>query len=81
MLGTFNDSLTGATATVTFVTSGSWTGATFAVTNTGYGATAAPTSATLASGTATCSGTPTLVTVLGGAQGNAVQLQTVKITQ
>jgi hypothetical protein len=77
----FNNSLTGGTATITFTTSGSWTGATFAVTNTGYGASASPTSATLASGSATCSGTPTLVTVLGGAQGNAMLLQSMKATQ
>ena len=70
-LATFNDSDTGATATVNFPTAGSWTSATFVVTNTGYGATAAPTSATLGGG---CSGTATLVTVLGGAQGNAVEL-------
>jgi hypothetical protein len=80
-LGSFNDGLTNGAVTVSFVTSGSWTGATFAVTNTGYGATAAPTSATLTSGTATCSGTATLVTVLGGAQGNAILAQTLKTTQ
>jgi hypothetical protein len=80
-LGTFNNSLTGGAATVTFTTSGSWTGATFAVTNTGYGATAAPTTATLTSGTATCSGTATLVSVLGGAQGNAMLVETLKTTQ
>jgi hypothetical protein len=80
-LSSFNNGATGATATVTFTTSGSWTGATFSVTNTGYGATAAPTSATLASGTATCSGTPTLVTVLGGAQGTALRLMSLSAKQ
>jgi hypothetical protein len=80
-LSSFNNGATGATATVTFTTSGSWTGATFSVTNTGYGATASPTSATLASGTATCSGTPTLVTVLGGAQGTALRLMSLSAKQ
>ncbi len=63
----------GATATVT-ISGGVWSGATFAVNSTGYGYTSAPTSATLGNGTATCSGTATLVTVLGGATGNAVDL-------
>jgi hypothetical protein len=71
-LTAFNNG-TGATATVT-ISGGSWSGATFAVTNTGYGATSAPTSATLGNGTATCSGTATLSTVLGGAQGTALRL-------
>jgi hypothetical protein len=81
-LGTFNDSLSSSAAvTVTFANNASWTGATFTVTNTGYGATAAPTSATLSSGTGTCSGTPTLVTVLGGAQGTAIAVTSARTAQ
>jgi hypothetical protein len=81
LLTAFNDSDTGATATATLTTANTLLGATFAVTNTGYGATAAPTTATVGSGTATCSGTGTFVTVLGGAQGNAMLLETLKTTQ
>ncbi len=65
-LSGFNNSLSGAGATVTFVTAGSWTNAEFQVTALGSGATAAPTSATLGS---PCSGTATLVTTLGGGPG------------
>jgi hypothetical protein len=81
LLSSFNDSATNAAATATLTASNTLSGATFVVTNTGYGATAAPTTATVASGTATCSGTATLVTVLGGAQGNAMLLETLKTTQ
>jgi hypothetical protein len=81
LLTAFNDSDTNATATATLTASNTLSGATFAVTNTGYGATAAPTTATVGSGTATCSGTGTFVTVLGGAQGNAMLLQALKTTQ
>ena len=71
----------GGAVTATLVTLNTLVGATFVVTNTGYGATAAPTTATVSSGTATCSGTATLVTVLGGAQGNAVMIRSMKTTQ
>jgi hypothetical protein len=81
LLTSFNDADTGATATATLTASNTLSGATFAVTNTGYGATAAPTTATVGNGTATCSGTGTFVTVLGGAQGNAMLLQALKTTQ
>jgi hypothetical protein len=80
-LGTFNDSLTNGSVTVTFANNASWSGATFTVTNTGYGATVAPTSASLSSGTGTCSGTPTLVTVLGGAQGTAIAVTSARTAQ
>ena len=65
---------TGATASVP-ITGGVITGgAALTITNTGSGYTAASTTATLGNGTGTgvCSGTATIVTVLGGAQGNAV---------
>jgi len=72
-LSSFNSSASGATATVTLTGTNTIAGGTaLAVTNTGQGATAAPTTATLGSGTATCSGTATIATVLGGAQGNAM---------
>lgn len=79
-LGSFNSSLSGAAVTATLTASNTLAGATFVVTNTGYGATAAPTTATVSSGTATCSGTATLVSVLGPAQGNAVLVQTLTTT-
>ena len=70
----FNGGGNGARATVTFTTNGNWSGATFGVNHTGNGYSSAPTSATLLNGTAKCSGTATLTTVLGGAEGNAVEL-------
>jgi hypothetical protein len=80
-LGTFNSGLTGATVTATLTTANTLSGATFIVTNTGYGATAAATTATVSSGSATCSGTGTFVTVLGGAQGNWIMLRSMKTSQ
>jgi len=44
------------------------------ITNTGTGYTAVSTSATVGNGTATCTGPATIVTVLGGAQGNMMNL-------
>jgi hypothetical protein len=70
----FNGDGAGAEVTVTFTQPGSWTGAAFAVRDTGHGYKSAPTTAVLSSGTAKCSGTVALVTQLGGAQGNAVEL-------
>lgn len=64
----FNNGDSGlAAATVTFTTSGSWTGATFAINNVGSGFTAAPTTALLSSGTATCSGTAMLTATISTA--------------
>ncbi len=77
-LASFNNSCSGSTATVTFSTSGSWSGATFTVTSRGQACTAAPTTATLTSGTATCSGTAAITTTLGGAPGNALDLQSLQ---
>jgi hypothetical protein len=70
----FNSNGSGARATVTFTTSGDWSGATFSVEKTGDGYSSAPTAATLLSGTAKCSDKVALATVLGGAEGNAVDL-------
>jgi hypothetical protein len=70
-LTSFNDSST-ATATVALTGSNTIAGGTALVmTSRGGGATAAPTSATLGNGTATCSGTATIATVLGGTPGYA----------
>jgi hypothetical protein len=73
-LSRFNGGGAGASATINFATSGSWSDATIEVSNTGFGYTSAPSTAILSSGTTKCSGTATLKTVLGGAQGNAVDL-------
>lgn len=73
-LSGFNGGGAGASATARFATSGNWSDATIEVSNTGFGYTSAPTTAIHSSGTAKCSGTATLKTVLGGAQGNAVDL-------
>jgi hypothetical protein len=70
----FNGDGAGAAVTVTFTQSGSWAGAAFAVSDTGHGYKSAPTTAVLSSVTAKCSGTVNLVTQIGGAQGNAVEL-------
>lgn len=64
---------TGATATVALTGTNTIAGGTaLTITNTGSGFTAASTTATLGNGTATCSGTATITTVLGGAQGNGI---------
>lgn len=74
-LATFNNGNTGATGTVALTGTNVIAGSTaLVITNTGFGSTSAATTATLGSGTATCSGTATIATVLGGAQGNAVRL-------
>ncbi len=73
-LAGFNGGGTGAAALVRFTHVGSWNGAAFTISDTGYGYKSAPTTAVLSSGTAQCSGTVALVTQLGGAQGNAVEL-------
>ena len=73
-LSSFNGGGADAIASVKFTTPGNWNDAVIVVNNTGYGYTATPTTAALSSGTASCSGTATLTTVLGGAQGNAVEL-------
>jgi hypothetical protein len=71
----FNNGNTGGAATVTLTGTNTIAGGTsLSITNTGYGSTGAATTATLGNGTATCSGTATIATVLGGAQGNADQL-------
>jgi len=81
-LGTFNNGLTGGAVTATLTTPNSLSGASFAVTNTGYGATTAPTTATVTSGTASCSGTGVVfVTVLGGAQGTAIAVTSARTAQ
>jgi hypothetical protein len=70
-------SVTGATATVALTGTNTIAGGTaIVVTNTGQGTdtVTAPTSGTLGNGTATCSGTATISTVLGGAQGAAMRL-------
>jgi len=75
-LTSFNNSST-ATATVALTGTNTIAGGTaLTITAHGQAATAAPTSATLGNGTATCSGTATIATVLGGAPGNAVILNT-----
>jgi len=73
-LAGFDGGGAGAQATVTFTQPGSWTGAKISVSDTGYGYKSAPTTAVLSSGTSKCSGTVAIVTRLGGAQGNAVEL-------
>jgi hypothetical protein len=81
-LGTFNNGNTGATATVALTGTNTIAGGTaLTITNTGYGSTSAATSATLGNGTATCSGTATIATVLGGAQGNGIRLQNLIVEQ
>jgi hypothetical protein len=65
-LASFNDSCSGSTATVALTGSGTIAGGTpLTVTAAGTSCTSAPTSATLGSGTATCSGTATVSTALG----------------
>jgi hypothetical protein len=79
-LASFNDSST-ATATVALTGTNTIASATaLTMTARGGGATAAPTSATLGSGTATCSGTATISTVLGGSAGNALLLYGLVLT-
>jgi len=64
-LSSFNNSST-ATATVALTGSNTIAGGTaLVITSPGTGATAAPTSATLGNGTATCSGTATIITAVG----------------
>ncbi len=75
-LGTFNAACT-ATATMA-VTSG--VAGAITITSRGQSCTAAPTTATCTSGTATCSGTVTLTSTLGGAPGNAVIVYSLKPT-
>lgn len=77
-------SVTGATATVALTGTNVIAGSTaIVVTNTGQGsdAVAAPTTATLGNGTATCSGTATIATVLGGSQGAAMRLLSFRVWQ
>lgn len=74
-LTSFNNSST-ATATVALTGTNTIAGGTaLVITARGQSATAAPTSATLGSGTATCSGGATIATVLGGVPGNALLLR------
>lgn len=82
-LTAFNNGNTAGTATVALTgTNLIANGTAIVVTNTGYGSTSAPTSATFGNGTATCSGTAAFTGgVLGGAQGNAVQLLAMIVTQ
>jgi hypothetical protein len=70
-LSSFNGSCSGATATMA-VSSG--VPGAITINTRGTGCTAAATTATCTSGTATCSGTVTLASVLGGAAGNARML-------
>jgi len=78
LLTAFNGTVgTGATATVYLTgTNTIASGTPIYVTNTGQGYTGVSTSATQGSGTATCTaGSAVIVTVLGGAQGNATAMQ------
>ena len=72
-LSSFNNSCSGTTATMA-VSGG--TAGTITMTNTGQACASAATTASCASGTASCSGTVTLTSALGGAQGNAIYLIT-----
>lgn len=70
---------TGAAATVALTGTNTIAGGTaLVITNTGVGYTAVSTSATAGNGTATCSGTAAITTVLGGQQGNAIMLMSVQ---
>ncbi len=70
-LSNFNG-VTGATATVTLTATNTIaSGAHLTVTAEGFGATTPPTSATLSNGTASCSGTATVVTALIGVGGGS----------
>lgn len=76
--------MTGTTATVALTSSNTIAGGTaLTITNTGYAnsTVSAPTSATFSNGTATCSGTPTISTTLGGAQGMAMRLLAFRVWQ
>jgi len=76
LLTAFNGTA-GAGATATLYLTGSNLiagGAPLYITNTGTGYTAVSTGATVGNGTATCTGTPIIVTTLGGAQGNMMNL-------
>ena len=75
-LGTFNNS---STATATIAVSSGTPGA-ITITARGQGATAAPTTAVVSTGSATCSGTITITSVLGGAYGNWVTLNALEAT-
>jgi len=80
-LTSFNDSST-ATATVALTGTNTIAGGTaLVITARGNSATAAPTSATAGNGTATCSGTATIATVLGGSPGNAMVMYGMALTQ
>jgi hypothetical protein len=82
VLGTFNNGNTGGAATVALTGTNTIAGGTaLVITNTGQSSTSAATSATASNGTATCSGTATVSTVLGGAQGNILQIQSRTVQQ
>jgi hypothetical protein len=76
LLTAFNGTAgTGATATIYLTGTNTIAASTpLYITNTGTGYTAVSTSATVGNGTATCTGPATIVTVLGGAQGNMMNL-------
>lgn len=79
-LSSFNNGNASGTATVALTgTNTIAVGTALVITNTGNGSTSAATSATAGNGTATCSGTATVATVLGGAQGNGVWLQALHV--
>ena len=81
-LTAFNNGNSGGTATVALTGTNTIAGGTaLVITNTGNASSSAATSATAGNGTATCSGTATVATVLGGAQGNALQLRSVTIEE
>ncbi len=68
------DQVIGATATVTLTGSNTIaSGTQLTITNQGYGATQPPTTATLSNGTATCSGTASVITALNTATGLQAQ--------
>ncbi len=80
-LSSFNNGNTNGTATIALTGTNAIAGGTaLTITNTGYGSTSAATSATAGNGTATCSGTATISTTLGGAQGNQVKLQALSVS-
>jgi hypothetical protein len=81
-LTAFNGGNAGGTATVALTgTNTIASGTALVITNTGYSSTSAATSATGGNGTATCSGTAAVSTVLGGAQKNVLQLRAVTIEE
>ena len=76
ILSSFNNSSTATAVAILNATNSIYPYYPIVITQAGTGATAPPTSATATSGTATCSGTATITTVLGSAITNFYQSQT-----